>query len=267
MSRSISTLSRQVQENPLALTLIGAGLAWMMFGRGTTSADRSVRDDYRYGESASGAYGGYRDAYPAGSSESVYADGGVDADADGIRTYGSDRGGTSALGSMARSARETLHDTMDTVSGVAQSAVEGVSSAASGVRHAAQDFTHSASDAFDATSRATRGAQQTAADLLERYPLAVGAVALAIGAAIGGALPTSRVEERAVRGVVGEDEHGFSGENRDMSQGYRGSMPAGMGATADVSGMTEDDTDELSGEETSTIDLPARSRRPEDSVS
>ncbi|MFO1172583.1 MAG: hypothetical protein U1E49_16680 [Hyphomicrobiaceae bacterium] len=279
MSRSMSTLSRQVQENPLALTLIGAGLAWMMFGRSAQSPGSSRQGDYRYGESSSGAYGGYRDAYPAASSESVYADVGVDADTSG-RSYDAERDGSSTLGAMARSARERVHDTIDTVGGVAQSAAEGVSStvssaqdafssAASGVRHAAQDFGHTASDAMHATHRATRSAQQTAADLMERYPLAVGAVALAIGAAIGGALPTSRVEEHAVRGVVGDDEHPISGENRDMSQAYRGSMPAGTGATADVSGMMEDDTDNASsddglGEDRSS---PPRSRWPEGNLS
>lgn len=281
MSRSMSTLSRQVQENPLALTLIGAGLAWMMFGRSAQSAGSSRHGDYRYGESSTGAYGGYRDAYPAASSESVYADVGVDADTGGARSYDAERDGSSTIGSMARSARERVNDTVETVSGVAQSAVEGVSStvssaqdafssAASGVRHAAQDFGHTASDAMHATRRATRTAQQTAADMLERYPLAVGAVALAIGAAIGGALPTSRVEEEAVRGVVGDDEEPISGENRDMSQAYRGAMPAGTGAMADVSGMTEDDSDQASSDEGMLGEdrpPPARSRWPEGNLS
>lgn len=270
MSRSMSTLSRQIQENPLALALVGAGVAWMMMGPRRSRTES--RDDYRYAESTSGAYGGYRDAYPAAASASVYGDLGVDADSRQAHVYEAEQHGTSTLGSLAQSARERMHDTMDTARDAAHAAAEGVSStinsaqdtlssAASGVRHAASGLGQSASDAVHATSRATRNARHSAVDLMERYPLAVGAVAMAIGAAIGSALPTSRVEEQAVRGVAGTEE---PGEKRDMSDAYRGTVPAGAAAMSDVSGMTEDDPEEPASDEPAIDEVTReRSRWPE----
>ena len=51
-------------------------------------------------------------------------------------------------------------------------------------------------DAWNATSRYSRQGADRAVDMFEEYPLVAGALAMAVGAAIGAALPRSRTENR-----------------------------------------------------------------------
>ena len=42
---TLTNLKGQIRDNPLPLTLIGAGLAWLMLGTGTSSSTRSSNSD------------------------------------------------------------------------------------------------------------------------------------------------------------------------------------------------------------------------------
>ncbi|ESX86614.1 DUF3618 domain-containing protein [Mesorhizobium sp. LNJC405B00] len=148
----LSNLRTQVRDNPLPVTMVGAGLAWLMFGSGTSNtAHRSA--------------GGRHDV--AG-----------------------ERGG---LGG-------TLSDAAESLSSSAASVGDTISSTA---RAAAAGLTGSAANASSTTGDMAAKASRSAQDLLEDQPLAVAAVGLAIGAAIGAMLPHTATEDEQL-GAYGD---------------------------------------------------------------
>ncbi|MHB9360835.1 MULTISPECIES: DUF3618 domain-containing protein [unclassified Mesorhizobium] len=155
----LSNLRTQVRDNPLPVTMVGAGLAWLMFGSGTSNtAHRSA-------------------GYPLPS-------------APGRHDVAGERGG---LGG-------TLSDAAELVSSSAASVGDTISSTA---RAAAAGLTGSAANASSTTGDMAAKASRSAQDLLEDQPLAVAAVGLAIGAAIGAMLPHTATEDEQL-GAYGD---------------------------------------------------------------
>jgi hypothetical protein len=155
-SDMLHNLKVQVRDNPLPLTVIGAGLAWLMLGSGasTTPAgtDGVTRRDPRLDHGAFGA---------------------------GMASRASD-----AAGSVA----EAASGAAGTVSGMASEAAGAVSNMASS---AADTLAGSAAATADMATNAGRSAHS----LLQEQPLAAAAVGLAIGAAIGAMLPHTEIED------------------------------------------------------------------------
>ncbi|MES0115880.1 hypothetical protein NKK52_07795 [Mesorhizobium sp. C277A] len=155
----LSNLRTQVRDNPLPVTMVGAGLAWLMFGSGTSNtAHRSA-------------------GYPLPS-------------APGRHDVAGERGG---LGG-------TLSDAAESLSSSAASVGDTISSTA---RAAAAGLTGSAANASSTTGDMAAKASRSAQDLLEDQPLAVAAVGLAIGAAIGAILPHTATEDEQL-GAYGD---------------------------------------------------------------
>ncbi len=187
---------RQVRDNPLALGLIGAGFAWLAAGDGVR---RSAGDAYdRYSDDDRdglprypGAMSGRSDVrgYGAGYSgpKSAFADDDYDAG-----YAGSDKDDGEGIGDRVSSAYESAKDS-------ASSAAESVSGAIAGGRDRARDAGRRARGAGErarsgAGYRAER-AQDTFLRTLEEQPLVLGALAMAVGTAIGAALPSTRTED------------------------------------------------------------------------
>ncbi|MBZ9657514.1 DUF3618 domain-containing protein [Mesorhizobium sp. ESP-6-4] len=144
-SEMLHNLKAQVRDNPLPLTVIGAGLAWLMLGSGASATPAGTDGVTRRGPGLDhGAFGA------------------------GIGSTASD-----AAGAVA----EAASGAAGTVSNLASSAADTLASSAA----AAADMATSAS--------------RSAHSLLEDQPLAVAAVGLAIGAAIGAMLPHTEVED------------------------------------------------------------------------
>jgi Protein of unknown function (DUF3618) len=193
-------LGRSLRDNPLAAMLTGVGLAWLMAGSGrprdeAQDWDDRVNDDLRYGRdrlseapTPSASFGSSAEgAWP----RSEYSDPATETDEGGLR---------------------------ERVAGVAGRVGEGVSDAVGGVRERASEMSHAASAGLTRAGHAIRetggavrhraGAARRSATgtshymrngvdtLIEDQPLVAGAIAMALGAAIGGALPRSRVEDR-----------------------------------------------------------------------
>ncbi|MBZ9814683.1 DUF3618 domain-containing protein [Mesorhizobium sp. CA7] len=155
-SEMLHNLKAQVRDNPLPLTVIGAGLAWLMLGSGASATPAGTDGVTRRGPGLDhGAFGA------------------------GIGSTASD-----AAGSVA----EAASGAAGTVSGMANEAAGTVSNVASS---AADTLVSSAAAAADMATSAGRSAQS----LLQDQPLAVAAVGLAIGAAIGAMLPHTEVED------------------------------------------------------------------------
>ncbi|HEX9929268.1 MAG TPA: DUF3618 domain-containing protein [Pyrinomonadaceae bacterium] len=170
-----------VRRNPLPFALIGLGVGMLALqSRRRTTATLSS-PSYSYD-------------YDAGN----YNEGDYD--------YEGDTGHRTGRG---RSTRSTLKSATRTVGGAASTAVGGVSTAAStaysGVSTAAstayQGLASAADSAYDGIGTVGTQARQiagTAQDQYEYYleenPLAVGAVALAVGAAVGFMIPATQTE-------------------------------------------------------------------------
>jgi hypothetical protein len=170
-----------VRRNPLPFALIGLGVGMLALQSRRRSTTRLSSPSYSYD-------------YDAGN----YNEGDYDYDGDTGHRTGRGRGTRSTLKSATR-----------TVSGAASTAVEGVSTAAStaysGVSTAAstayQGLASAADTAYDGIGTVGTQARQiagTAQDQYEYYleenPLAVGAVALAVGAAVGFMIPSTQTE-------------------------------------------------------------------------
>lgn len=217
------SLGRTVRDNPVPLILTGIGLAWLMAGSGDQG--RSSRrefghdDGLDYGRDRYRQTGWYdRDRLPdhdrtgrtaaARTGAAGGDDGGVGSSLrSGAPGVGSD------IGSAARSVGASASDTTSTVRDKASAGVDAAADAArttAAKAGALADRTGAAAaDTYDEMRRRAddagrrardygRRARDGLDDLMEEQPLVIGALALAIGAAIGGALPRTQREDEWV---------------------------------------------------------------------
>jgi hypothetical protein len=176
----IDGLTAAARENPLAAALIGGGALWLLIGSdklknaagSVTSAAAPLAD---------------LGARAQRSAASSWDD-----------TYGSMRTRASNMQDEAsRGINETVRDARtaasDAMSGAAETISERFDEGIAGAR-----------EMFDRVGRALprketlRQAQSSLSDLLERQPLVLGAVGLAIGATVAGALAKSSLEDEWV---------------------------------------------------------------------
>ena len=190
VSEAGTSILDTIKQNPILAALIGVGIGWLIFGsRSSASARRASA--YGYG-------GGY------GYAESGDERGFADAPRRALRQ------GQRALGSAVHEVGETAANVGHKVQDGASQLVSGAQGAAHDVGQAVTHFAHDASerigsvagDARDRGEQLARGAgrqvmraERGAESLLRENTLAVGAVALAIGAAIGLSLPHTQVED------------------------------------------------------------------------
>lgn len=172
----LSNLKTQVRDNPLALALVGGGLAWLMMGSGTgPSTHRSPAKDQ---------------TSPARSMHTQSASMGAHTGTTMRSQSHASSGSTLAKGAEAM--RDKGVSVAASVSGAATSATDTMTAKAHDLRDAAGDYMSSASQAgADAGSRI----RSTFLDALEREPLVLGALGVAVGAAIGAMIPPTRTEQ------------------------------------------------------------------------
>jgi hypothetical protein len=188
VSRAAGNLGAQVRDNPLPLALVGLGLAWLMSGKGRphvrSSADGGYRSRAYDGPDAAASYGGQpgEEADENGDGASLF--GGMQErfdDASGRMGEAADAA-RSALGSAADRVGDTAHTLWNS----------GRAGAGSGGRMGARAY----DTAVHRGEEAYAGLRNGFLDLLEREPLAIGALGVAVGAAIGAMLPSTRTEDR-----------------------------------------------------------------------
>jgi len=195
----IDGLTAAARENPLAAALLGGGALWLLIGSdklknaagSIASAAAPIAD---LGERAQrSAFSSWEDS------------------------YGSMRNRASRMQNEAsRGINETVRDartaTSDAMSGAAETMSERFDEGMAGAR-----------EMFDRMGRALprketlRQAQSSLSDLLERQPLVLGAVGLAIGATVAGALAKSSIEDEWVG---------------DLSDGLKGDLKLRAGAVS-----------------------------------
>jgi ElaB/YqjD/DUF883 family membrane-anchored ribosome-binding protein len=179
---SKTNAGKVARDNPLPMVLIGLGIGLLAY---QSAYGGKQRRSYRY------------DDYDVEDGQTYRGR------ADRRSTLSSARG---KIGDVAGTAYESVtgaaSGAYDSVSNVAGSAYEGVTSAASG---AYSGVSNVASSAYSGVTDAASGAYEKVGDIgsqareqydyyIEENPLAVGAVALALGAAVGMSIPSTRYE-------------------------------------------------------------------------
>ena len=225
-------LGRSLRDNPLAALLTGVGLAWLMAGSGRP------REEGRDWEDPD------RDYLPRGRDRLA------EPLLPGASAYGSsddrawpeypDRDDASGEGGL----RDRVADVAGRVGEGVSEAVEGVRERASELSHTAGAGLHRAGDTMrDAGSAfrhragaARRSAAGTGRDmrhgldtLIEDQPLVAGAIAIALGAAVGGALPRSRMEDQ----IFGEQSDRAMEAARTLASDQGAKVQATVSAVVD----------------------------------
>ena len=258
--RMLSNMQHQVRDNPMALALVGTGLAWLMMGSGrqapapratpyypdypsagsepvdtwredvsrsSTWQEDSLRGDVWHEDTArssearslTGSSG--TGARPASSmtGSSGMGSSGMGSSAAGSSGTGSSGTGFASSSRPDSSSSGSMTETVkDSVTDMAHGASEALSSARSavgeGLHEASDRAQRLAHDVRSAGSHAFRDVRHSAADMghqargtfldvLEREPLVIGALGVAVGAALGAFLPATDVERRHL-GPTGE---------------------------------------------------------------
>ena len=175
-SRSVADY---VRMHPVQMALIAGGITWWLLRSRNTSDDwEGASEGWQDGQ-------GYDEGFSAGYSTSEAS-----------------RPLTAKVGEYASTARETVGEY---ASSARETVGEYASTAASGVRQAGQRVRSAASSAALNTRHTLQRTTTTVNDWTHEYPLAAGAIAVAVGAAIGLSAPATEWENRTM------------GEKRDLA--------------------------------------------------
>ena len=219
LSRSIT---QTVGRNPGAVVLVGVGLAWLFLGQdrnlSTSGAERQSGRDAGHRRTLAGS--GHGDRRPQRNEWSTEG-----PSAEGNRYwYGDDQMSRDRRSQGRRSGSQNPTDIDDNSNGVIDSlrsgasAVSGAVSGAAGdlgdaamqlterLSHGLEDFSEEAKSRVVSARRAAHDARLSSAAVMNRgsrlassffedQPLVAGSLAVALGAAIGSALPHSRIED------------------------------------------------------------------------
>lgn len=174
----LTNFGRQVTNNPLPVTLIGAGLAWFLFsnGKGTNLSGMAGNGYNENWEHDGGA--GYRAHGISGGIGDIAGKAGekLGSAAEGVRD-------------MANSATSALSDTAKSIGDTASSAYNAAST---NVNRAAAAVADSATSLEHKTAAVARDMMK----LMKDQPLILVGVGLALGAAVGAAVPNTEAENR-----------------------------------------------------------------------
>ena len=210
-----TTVLDTIKANPVPAALVAVGLGWLLMSGRSSGSSRRLASGTRGMRYDGAGYQGYQD-YPGpdyGSSrheeqvggprrmirrgqhmvEGALHDAGESVAGVGHRVQ---EGATH----LADQASGVARDVGQRVSHLAHEAVDNVEHLASDARrtagHLAEDVRFRSREMVRGAGRQARRAEQTFESTLRENPLAVGAVALAVGAAIALALPSTEVEDQ-----------------------------------------------------------------------
>lgn len=228
------SVGNAVKSNPLALALTGVGLIWLISGDKSGAPARIGRyDDDRFREGSRHAALGHRTDPPAGPRDTVpqgpmpewaiededetpglrdrvgsAAGSARDRASSAGRSVGDTaRGARDSAGRRYEAARQGVHERTEAgrqrLAAMRERLSRGTENMSEEGRQRVIAARERAIEARDRTGVAMRRGGDRAADFYDEHPLVVGALALAVGAAIAGAMPRSRVEDQ------------YLGEHRD----------------------------------------------------
>jgi hypothetical protein len=199
----VDGLAAAARENPLAAALVGGGALWLLIG---SDKLKSAAGSVASAAAPLGDLGAQAQRSAASSWNDTYG-------AMGNRASRMQEEAARGLDETVRNARTAASDTM---SGVAETVSERFDEGVAGAR-----------EMFDRLGRALpskealRHAQSSLSDLLERQPLVLGAVGLAIGATVAGAIAKSSLEDEWMGGLSDDLKADLKERAEAVSQSVR----------------------------------------------
>jgi Protein of unknown function (DUF3618) len=244
-------LGDSIIQNPLPLTLVGVGLAWMMLAgqRSPRNGDHPGSADWEDEPDA------FEDHYTGLADESMaYMHTGADLPAG--EGYGDDRSGYGdSMKEAGRTARDKMAELGDQARDAGARARERVERASAGL----------ADRAHEARERARhhgRRAQQSVVRSFQEQPLVLGAIGVAIGAAIGAALPPSEAEDRLMGEARDDALRRATKAGRAQAEKARAAAGAVVAAARDEAGKQGLTAESSSKPSTSGPSAEARETEP-----
>jgi hypothetical protein len=190
--RGLAALQDAVRENPLPAALIGMGVFWMFMGGSNVSLFGGGRKSL-FGTAAHGAQQFTGAVQQGGASLGASVGGAMQGMAQPAWQAGSTA--ASAMGDAAAVMGDAASRTAARAADVAASTTDMASRSAETMANAT---TAAASAVQDSAAKLSTGIQRTLTELLERRPLLLGAVGLAIGAGIAASVPITEAEKQAM---------------------------------------------------------------------
>lgn len=229
-------LGRTLRDNPLPALLTGVGLAWLMAGGGGPRLHRDHDRDDDWDEHADDSTYLHRD--PALRQPAPLYN--VERARGTTYTGGASTGDTASTGSGLKDrASDSVKRAGETASATASGVRRQADAASASVRNAAQGAGEAVRDASDGARERARHAREralrtgrrsrdTLETMMQDQPLVFGALALAVGAAFGGALPRSDTEDR----MFGEQSAKLKERARQVAETEGAKVQATAGAVA-----------------------------------
>ncbi len=251
-------LGRQMRDNPLPLILTGVGLAWLMAGSGHRRSDRDydLDDDFDDDDDlySSPSYAG--STYPRRTSLGAERPLGTRAYDSGISSHGSDPlrpheyGGEAEDGNgrgIGDKVKDAAGSVQEKASGLAESAGDFGRKVSGTLGDTAASVSEGARSRATAARRAAmrrgRNAQEGISRMLEEQPLVFGALALAIGAAVGGALPRTRTEDEWVGAHSDRLKHAATDMAKEEGRKLQATASAVVDEATKIADETADEVD------------------------
>jgi len=196
------SLLAAARENPLSAALIGCGALWLLVG------DEKLKGAARSAATVAS------DVVDTGASNLRAAASGLQ------RTAAPPTAPAPEMDHAGSDARGAIHAAAGTAASSMSDATDSVRDRFDeGVAYAREQFAKTGSPLPTADTVAK--AQSSLRDLMERQPLVVGAVGLAIGAALASAFRTSQIEDDYIGGVSDEVKDDLSRRGSAVSQALR----------------------------------------------
>jgi len=207
-----SSVLQTIRQNPIPAALVGIGLGWLFMNRQSGASSQPTRYSGRGGVRGERGYYGERPYYedrPLYGERPYYE--GQRAYSYNTGSYGDQRDsggmmqqGRQAVGNVASSVTDRASNVASTVSDTASNVASTVSDTASNVASTVSDTASNvASTVSDTASNVVDRAQYQAQRVEDRFentlqdnPLALGAIAIALGTAVGLALPQTERENQ-----------------------------------------------------------------------
>lgn len=239
-----SNLVETIRANPIPAALIGVGIGWLLLGGRKSSPSRGRWDAPRGARHSRPLVYGYDEGYAVGRYDDDGRPGAAPMMERGRRAL---RGALHSAGDAASQLEHRVQDGASRAYHDAQGALEGAGETVSHLVHDAGErvdrmaheardrAVHLGEDVRRTGGRAYRGAEQTLESTMRDNPLALGAVALAVGAAIGLSLPHTVVEdewmgETKERFLTGA--HELAGSAIHKAEDAVGQLTSGAGSEA-----------------------------------
>jgi ElaB/YqjD/DUF883 family membrane-anchored ribosome-binding protein len=172
-------LGRQVSDNPMPAALIGAGLVWMMMGNVKTNGATAPRPN--------------GNGHGASQALSDAADSAIQMGSD-LGTKASDA--AQSVKDTMQSAASSVSETASMLKEKASSAYGSVADTANRTKWAVKDAAYNVKESATALEQSAIAASRGVFDFCKDQPLVLAGLGLAIGAALGAAIPETEAEDR-----------------------------------------------------------------------